>query len=299
MTRFASGVWRLADPRITLASMASLFLAACAAAADGPLAWTWLAATVSGVFLLEVAKNASGELFDFEADAAVAPADRSPFSGGKRVLVDRLISRRATAWVAAACYAGGAAFGLWIVLAREPGALWLGAAGVALAWSYNAPPARLAYHGLGEAAVALAYGPLIGGGAYLVQRGQLPLRVVTLLVPLGLLVGSFLWVNEFPDYRADRACGKRTLVARLGRPLAAKVFCALLAAALLSGAQLSGAGFSPEVAMGSVFACLPAYLAGSQLLAHPERTSAIVTAQGLTLGSFVLFALGAGLGLLL
>ncbi len=27
-------------------------------------------------------------------------------------------------------------------------------------------------------------------------------------LPLGLLIAAFLWVNEFPDYSADRGAGK-------------------------------------------------------------------------------------------
>ena len=60
----AAGVHRLADPKITLASAASLLTGAAAAARDGPLAWGWLAVCVAGIFALEVAKNASGELVD-------------------------------------------------------------------------------------------------------------------------------------------------------------------------------------------------------------------------------------------
>jgi 1,4-dihydroxy-2-naphthoate octaprenyltransferase len=68
------GVWRLADPKITMASAASLLLGAAAAASQGPLDWNWLALTVLGIFLVEVAKNASGEIFDFDSgtDQAVA-----------------------------------------------------------------------------------------------------------------------------------------------------------------------------------------------------------------------------------
>ena len=91
---FWRGFWRLADPKISLASFAGMFLAACMAAADLGLAWGWLLLTVLGVFCVEVAKNASGELVDYDSgtDLAVADADRSPFSGGKRVMVDGLLS---------------------------------------------------------------------------------------------------------------------------------------------------------------------------------------------------------------
>jgi len=58
--------------------------------------------------------------------------------------------------------------------------LWLGLAGVALAFFYHAPPLKLSYRGLGEAEVALCYGPLIASGTFLVQRGSIPADVVTL-----------------------------------------------------------------------------------------------------------------------
>ena len=59
------------------------------AAVDGSLSWTWLAVTGVALFGMEVAKNAWGDVFDFDSgtDLAVAPEDRTEFSGGKRVLV--------------------------------------------------------------------------------------------------------------------------------------------------------------------------------------------------------------------
>ena len=113
------GFWRLADPKISLASMSSIFVGAAAAWRHGSLEWSWLLLTVAGIFCLEVAKNASGELFDFGTDSAIRPEDRSPFSGGKRVLVDSLLTRWETAFIAATGYALGIACGLLIVAFRS------------------------------------------------------------------------------------------------------------------------------------------------------------------------------------
>ena len=98
MSNFWAGFWRLADPKISLASFAGMFLGACAAAGDRALSWGWLLLTVFGIFAIEIAKNASGEIVDFDSgtDQAVLPDDRCPFSGGKRVLVDRLLTRGQT-----------------------------------------------------------------------------------------------------------------------------------------------------------------------------------------------------------
>jgi 1,4-dihydroxy-2-naphthoate octaprenyltransferase len=297
---FRTGLWRLADPRITLASVASMLVGAAAAAADGPLSWPWLALTVLGIFLVELAKNASGEVFDFDsgADTGVAPEDRSPFSGGKRVLVDGLLSRRETALIAAAAYALAAGVGALIASAREPAVLGVALAGGALALFYQAPPLKLSYRGLGEAAVALCYGPLIAAGTYLVQRGSVSAEVVLVSLPLGMLIAAFLLINEFPDYAADRAAGKRTLVVRLGRPQAGRVFAAVVGIAYVTLAALPLAGVSPGALAGAIGAPL-ALRAARRLHAHPERTSEIVPAQAWTLGSFVLTAAGTAAGLLL
>jgi 1,4-dihydroxy-2-naphthoate octaprenyltransferase len=299
-TKFARGFWRLADPKISLASAASMLLGTSAAAATGPLSAAWLAVTVIGIFAVEVAKNASGELFDWDSgtDLRVRPEDRSPFSGGKRVLVDGLLTRRQTRAIAIGGYLLAIVAGLAIARWREGGVLWLGVAGLALAFFYHAPPFRLSYRGLGELAVAGSYGPLVCAGTYLVQRGSMPTGVVLLAVPLGLLVAGFLWINEFPDYAADAASGKRTLVVRLGRQRAAIGFAALGVASGLVLALLPAAGLPRTVWLGGI-AVIPYVPAARTLLATPEVTSAVVPAQRSTLQAFLLYAVGASAGILL
>ena len=295
-----AGLGRLADPRISLASLASMLVGGCAAARDGPLSWPWLSLTVAGVFAVEVAKNASGELFDFAsgADTGVAEEDRSPFSGGKRVLVDGILSARQTAWIAGLAYLAAAAAGLIIAALREPRVLGLGVAGIACAWFYQAPPLRLSYRGLGELAVAACYGPLLASGTYLVQRGAVSGEVVALSVPVGMAIASFLLVNEFPDYRADGAAGKRTLVVRLGRPRAAILLAGLTAATYAGLAAFVLAGLPPLALLGLAGA-IPAAAAARRVLEAPERTARIIQAQAWMLAAFLLLAVGSGAGVLL
>lgn len=295
-----TGVWRVADPKITLASVASMFVGATAAAHDGPLAWGWLLLTVLGVFFVEAAKNASGEIFDWDsgADAGVAAEERSPFSGGKRVLIDGLMTRAQTAWVAAAFYLAATVIGLAILLVREPRVLGLCAVGVVLAFFYHAPPLKLAYRGLGELAVALAYGPLIAAGTYLVQRGEVSAGVLSSSAPLGLAIAAFLWANEFPDARADAAAGKRTLVVRLGRPRAARALAVLVALAFAGVALLPLAGLPATVWLGVIG--LPHGIAAARRLRrYPETVAEQIPAQAAALLSFVLMAAGLGIGWLL
>ncbi len=297
---FWRGLWRLADPRLTLASLSSILLGAAAAWAHGGLSWAWLGVTVLGICCIEVAKNAHGEIRDFDsgADAGVADEDRSPFSGGRRVLIEGTLSRRQTAAICAAGYGLGIAAGLAIVSFREPSVFWVGLTGVALAWFYYAHPARLAYQGLGEAAVALAYGPVICCGTYLSQTGAISREAMLLSVPLGLMVSAFLLVNEFPDYRADRAAGKRNLVVRMGRVRASRLYAGMVAGAFLLQALLPGLGFNPLSWLG-LCGLPPAAAAVRRLMRWPETTALVIAAQRWTLESFVLMAVGAGVGVAL
>lgn len=297
---FGAGLWRLADPKISLASMASLFLGACAAFADGPVHWGWLAVTVLGIFCIEVAKNASGEIFDFDSgtDPGVAPEELTPFSGGKRVLVEGLLSRGQTLGIAAVAYLLGIVAGLVIVFYREPLVLWLGIIGVGTAYSYNGSPLRLAYRGLGELAVAFCYGPLICCGMYLVQRGTVSPQVVAMSVPLGLLIGAFLWINEFPDYHADRKAHKRNWIVRLGPHRASRMFVVILVLSAGLLVLLPWIGLPWGIGLAAI-AFVPAIPAARRLWEHYDQAQHLIPAQAQTLLAFVLFALGGGVGLLI
>jgi 1,4-dihydroxy-2-naphthoate octaprenyltransferase len=294
------GIRRLVDPKISLASVASMVLGAAVAGHEGPLAWGWLALTVFGILSIEVAKNASGELADFRSgvDQAVDPEDRSPFSGGKRVLVEGLLTPRQTAVVSWIGYGLGILAGVALAAYRHPDVLWLGIVGVGLAYFYHADPLRLSYRGLGEAAVALTYGPLIACGTFLVQRREWGDQVWWLSVPLGILIGAFLWINEFPDYRADRGGGKRTLIVRLGPHAASRFYVALIGVAYALLLFLPAAGLTPAVWLG--VAGLPFSVWAARRLRHaPGSTSQIIPAQACTLLAFLAYSIGAGIGILL
>jgi 1,4-dihydroxy-2-naphthoate octaprenyltransferase len=118
-----------------------------------------------------------------------------------------------------------------------------------------------------------------------------------LSLPLGLLVSAFLWINEFPDYLADGEAGKRTLVVQLGKARARKLFGGIVGVAYLGLLLLPQAGLPRSVLLGVVG--FPwGVAAGSRVLAA-DTTARLIPAQGWTLLSFLLYALGAGAGLIL
>jgi 1,4-dihydroxy-2-naphthoate octaprenyltransferase len=122
--------------------------------------------------------------------------------------------------------------------------------------------------------------------------------VIWLALPLGLLIAAFLWINEFPDCRADADAGKRTLVVRLGKRRATMAFAALVAATFVVLVASLAFGV-PKGALGGLVATVPATHAVMILRADPDSTPRIVPAQAKMLLAFVLYALGAAVGLVL
>lgn len=295
---FRAGLWRLADPKISITSVASMSVGAALASRDGSLPWAWLGLTLLALFCFEVAKNAWGDVIDYDSgtDLAVAPQDRTDFSGGKRVLVDNILSRGQTWGIAFTFGAVGVSLGLLIVVWREPSLIWLGLTGVLLTWSYHGPPLQFAYRGLGELDVALCYGPLIAIGTYAVCRQSYSLDVLWAAAPLGLFIAAFLWVNEFPDYQADRSASKNNLVVQLGKENASRSLpaiyllgCLLLIAAISSGAL-------PFTASLGLIAILPATIACRWVWLDPHGFHREKPAQAMALLAFVLMSAGTSVG---
>lgn len=297
---FSTGLWRLADPKISLTSVAAMYLGVALAAGEGPLSWSWLAITATAFFCMEVAKNAWGDVFDYDSgtDLAVAMEDRTAFSGGKRVMVDALLTRRQT-WAIAIGFGGaGVLLGTAIVFLREPAALWIGLAGLVLGWSYHGPPLKFAYRGLGELDVVVCYGPLIALATYLILTHTVSMDVVWLALPLGIYTAAFLWVNEFPDFEADAQCGKRNLVARLGRVRASRVLPLIYLSAIGLNLWLPAAGLPAGTLLG--LAAVPAAaLATVWVWRDPARFHRHRPAQPAALLAFLLYSAGAGSGVLL
>ena len=100
--------------------------------------------------------------------------------------------------------------------------------GFLIAVFYVGPPLRLAYRGLGELGIFLAYGPLIILGSYYVQAlgiGGTP--ILASLIP-GALILSLAILNEIPDYYQDLLVGKRNVVVRLGKKKGAVLYASAL-----------------------------------------------------------------------
>ena len=71
-------------------------------------------------------------------------------------------------------------------------------------------------------------------GAYYVQTQSFSWLPVVAAIPVSLLIAAVLYINEFPDYTADKEVDKKTLVVRLGRDRAVILYTVIMAGVYLS-----------------------------------------------------------------
>lgn len=242
MKRIWRGFWQVADPKIWVASTVPMVLGGTLAYAHtGRFDWYWFVIGVIGVYCIEIGKNAANDLVDYltGVDLMVPPDNVTPFSGGKKSIVDGNLTVKEAAIITALMLAAGGAIGLYIAFTHEMRLLYIGCAGLFLAAAYSLPPFKLSYRGLGEFAVGLAFGPLIVMGTYLVQTHSFSAETLLASLPIGFLIANVLWINQYPDYEADSAGKKMNWLVRIGKERGLGVYKTLFAAAYASLLVLS------------------------------------------------------------
>ncbi len=236
MKRLWNGFWQISDPKIWIASTIPMAVgAAIAYSHQGSFNWYWFLVGIIAMYLLEIGKNAINEYIDYLSgvDRFVTPEKRTPFSGGKKTIIDGKLTLKENLLIGIVTVLAGSLIGLYIVFNREFNILWIGLAGVFFALFYSLPPIKFAYRGVGEFIVGFTFGPLITTGTYLVQAHTITTEVIVASLPLGFIIANVLWINQYPDYEADLKGGKMNGVVRLGKEKGIIVFAALFGLAYL------------------------------------------------------------------
>jgi 1,4-dihydroxy-2-naphthoate octaprenyltransferase len=258
--------------------------------------------TAIGVVLIHAATNMSNDTIDFQRGVDDLPPNLvSPFTGGARVLPDRAVSVEAHRRVWLVLYSVGALIGLALALTRPNGwiLLVLGAIGGAMGIFYTLPPFALQYHGIGEVAVAIIFGPIVVLGSYAVQIGGLSWEPFLASIPLGLLVAAFLLVNEMPEHVTDPRGGKRTIPARIGLEKSVRLYEILVAAALVLLAVFAVLRVISWVALIGLIALVPLARARGVLRAHYREYPAHLPANAATIQAVLLLGVAMTLAYLI
>lgn len=192
-----------------------------------------------GVIFLHLGTNMINDYFDYKSGNDDMNTEFvRPFSGGSRMIQLGLLTPLEVCTGAIVFFALGIAIGVYFMYQFGIPIFILGLIGVLSGFFYTAPLFNWVSKGFGELLVGLNFGVLVSLGSYYVQTRMFTVEVVWASVPLGILVTAILWINEIPDFNADKKSGKKTLVVRLGRKKSMQVFTYIL----LSGYVILVAG---------------------------------------------------------
>lgn len=285
-TKARSWVIAFRMPFLTASVVPVLLGAAIAWVGTGVIGWGYLALTLLAALLLHAGANVINDYFDHvSGNDEVNTEFVRPFSGGSRVIQSGLLTSLEVLVGGLFLFLLASVIGLYLTWARGPFLLALGAVGLVSGMFYTGRPFNWASRGMGEILVGLNFGVLMTLGAYYVQTGSLSWVPIMAAIPVALLIAAVLWINEFPDYRADRAVGKRTLVVRLRRPRAAAVYSVLMVCAYLVLLAEVVAGILPPVALLGLIAFPISLRAVQYARKHYTNSFDLVPANALTVVS--------------
>ena len=198
------------------------FLLASVVAVSAGLAITWwqignitlfdAVLTMAGVLCLHASVDLLNDYWDFKRGIDTT-TQRTKMSGGSGVLPDGLL-KPAQVYVAGIIFLIiGASIGIYFV--ATDGVI----IGIILAFaviSIYFYSTKLVNWGLAEVFVTIK-GTMIVVGTYFVQTQQITEPVVLCGIIIGVLSSLVLFITSFPDYDADKAKGRKTLVISLGK----------------------------------------------------------------------------------
>jgi 1,4-dihydroxy-2-naphthoate octaprenyltransferase len=245
----------------------------------------YFALTLIGAVAIHAGLNVANDYFDHLSGNDEAHPHPTPFSGGSRVIQEGLVTPRQMLAISIAAFGLGAAIGLFLAATRGWMVLWLGLAGAFFAIFNSAPPFKLSYrgHGLAELGVGLGFGPIPVLGAYYVQARHLNLEALWASIPVAILIVAILYINEFPDYEADKAVGKRTPVVVLGRERAVWGYVGLMAANYIAIVLEFWLNLIPPLALLAVVTAPLAYRAVRRAIEFHSSIEDLIPANAATI----------------
>jgi 1,4-dihydroxy-2-naphthoate octaprenyltransferase len=287
-------------PAFLTASLMACLLGLAAARHDGiALSLELAAVTLLFALLAHAGANVLNDYYDALNGTDAQNTERIfPFTGGSRFIQNGVLTPAQTRNFGFALLSGVALAGLWLMLRSGSQLFYIGLVGLFIGWAYSAPPFRLNSRGLGELCVTAGF-LLIVVGSDFVQRKDFSVAPLVAGLPYALLVANLLYINQFPDRKADTAAGKLHWVARLEVRQARWGYALIAALAyvwLLSSVML---GWLPALALLAALALPLSVKAARLLLRHAAQPQQLGGAIKLTAAAMLLHGALLSLGLLI
>ncbi|MBI4180449.1 MAG: 1,4-dihydroxy-2-naphthoate octaprenyltransferase [Chloroflexi bacterium] len=277
--------WRmeLRVPFLTASIVPVLLGTAIAWFTMGTFYWGFFLLTLLAGLLIHVGSNVMNDYSDHRSgNDEVNQQFVRPFSGGSRVIQLGLLTPIEVLSGALIAFLFSALIGFYLAWTRGPLILLLGAIGLISGMFYTGGPFNWAKRGFGELLVGLNFGVLMTLGAYYVQTKSFSWLPVVAAIPVSLLIAAVLYINEFPDFTADKQVGKNTLVVRLGRERAVILYALIMAGVYVSIGVGAATGVLPPTVLLGLLTLPLAIRALQYATKHHSSPFDLVPANALT-----------------
>ena len=175
--------------------------------------------TYSGVLALHASVDLLNDYWDFKRGIDLQ-THRTKISGGTRVLPEGLLSPSQVYKAGVLSLVIGSLVGSYFIIIDGVIIAILLAFAVLSIYFYST---KIVDSGLAEFFVAVK-GTVIVLGTYFIQVSQITSPSIMGGIIIGVLSSLVLFITSFPDYDADKAKGRRTLVILLGKKKATNVY---------------------------------------------------------------------------
>jgi len=221
---------------------------------------------------------------------------KTPFSGGVDILVKGKMKGSSALFVAVACLVMAGAIGTYFLVQFFSTLLPLAVYGALAIVLYT--PVLSKIHGISEVVAGSGFG-VMGLGTYATQTGIIDQVGIAVFVPVSILVGLLLFLNEFPDAEADRIGGRRHLVILMGKRRAAMLYVVATAATYISIVYAVLVNVLPVAVIVALVTLPIAYRACRLVLKEYDDIQKLVPALGLNVIMILATILLIGVGFLI
>ncbi|MFW9851393.1 MAG: prenyltransferase [Candidatus Thorarchaeota archaeon] len=223
--------------RLPFISVSILAVAVGAAAAyydKSTFSWLYFLLSTVGIFTFHASADLFNDFFDYISGTDDLNIKKTPFSGGSRMIQYKLFTptRVLTGGIFFLTITIGIGFYLNFSVKGNI-ILYIGLVGAFLGIFYVGLPFKLAHFGLGEIAIFISFGPAIVFGSYYLHTEVFSWFPIFVSVIIGLLISLILFVNQFPDFEADKKAGKHNWVVRFGKKTSSFIYVAAMSIAYI------------------------------------------------------------------
>ncbi len=175
--------------------------------------------TYTGVIFLHASVDILNDYWDYKRGIDTT-TKRTAFSGGTGILPEKKLKPNTVYRAGLLCMFIGLFIGIYFVFHSGFIIAIILAIAVISIYFYSTAIVNI---GLGETLVAVKGAMIVIGAAY-VQSGIIDYSIVFLGIIIGLLSSIVLFIASFPDFNADKAKGRKTLVILLGKDKGSKIY---------------------------------------------------------------------------